>query len=70
MNCPHCQKEIVIVCGTNVSRRWVVTYGHEANVPVYRDTYTAESKEAAIELAKKDYPELVLCEAWEEWVVK
>ena len=70
IKCPHCEKEIVIVCGESSSAQWGIRY-KDVTGSVGRTTYLIDdNKEGALKWFKESYPGLEVVEVWRELVVR
>jgi len=68
MNCPHCDKKIVIVCGESCSAQWGIKY--KTGPSIGKTTYLLDNKEEALKWFKESYPGLEVVEIWRELVVR
>lgn len=69
IKCPHCEKEIVIVCGESVSAQWGIRYKDGPSVG--KTTYFLEDDRVeALKWFKESYPGLEVVEVWRELVVR
>ena len=68
MNCPHCDKKIVIVCSKECSAQWAIQFKDGPSLG--RTTYLLDNKEEALKWFKESYPGLEVVEIWRELVVK
>ena len=70
MNCPHCDKKIVIVCGESSIERWGIEYKSATDSALCRAVYFVGGKEEGLKWFKEIHPEMEVVECWRELVVR
>jgi len=70
MNCPHCDKKIVIVCGEACSAQWQIRFKSATGSCGVTTYLIDDNKDGALKWFKESYPGLEVVEVWRELVVR
>ena len=68
MKCPHCDKQIVIICGQQVTERWVLTI--DGTPDPIRLIYDVPTLPEAMKLFDKTYAGTNVVSVWKEMIVR